>query len=116
MKNIEEIINKLKKEKYVDFLFGIEEYDKLVQELDTEKELIKQEMIDRMNFMDIISIYKTKIEKLYFIRMEQYGYADEDAVVYRICFTDDINKALEECKEYMKNHDLIKMRKTIDIK
>ena len=107
---LEEIINKLKKEKYIDFPFGIEEYDKLVQELDTEKELIKQEMIDRMNFMDIISIYKTKIEKLYFIRMEQYGYADEDAVIYRICYTNNIEKQLEDCKEYMKNNDFIKMR------
>lgn len=111
---LEEIINKAKQEKYVDFLFGIEEYDKLIEELDTEKELIRQEMIDRINFMDIISIYKTKIENLYFIRMEQYGYADEDAVVYRICFTDNIDKTLEECKEYMKNNDFIKKRKTFD--
>ena len=108
---LEEIINKLKKEKYIDFPFGIEEYDKLVQELDTEKELTKQEMIDRINFMDIISIYKTKINNLYFIRMEQYGYADEDAVVYRICYINNIDNTLEDCKEYMKNNDFIKMRK-----
>ena len=48
MKNIEEIINKLKREKYIDFPFGIDEYDKLVQELDTEKELLNQEIIDRI--------------------------------------------------------------------
>ena len=46
--------------------------------------------------------------------MEQYGYADEDAVVYRISFTNDLDNLLEECKEYMKNNDFIKMRKTFD--
>ena len=111
---LEEIINKAKQEKYIDFLFGIDEYDKIIEELDTEKELLNQEMVDRKTFMDIISIYKTKIENLYFIRMEQYGYADEDAVVYRISFTNDLDNLLEECKEYMKNKDYIKMRKTFD--
>ena len=110
--NIEKLKNtfiKTNKETYKDFLFGIENYDEIINELGVE-ELIDQEIIDRVNFSDIISIYKTKIENLFFIRMEQYGYADEDAVIYRICFTNDINKTLENCKEYMKKHDFIKMR------
>lgn len=110
--NIEELKNtfiKAEKETYKDFLFGIDNYDEVINTLEIN-ELITQEIIDRINFSDIISIYKTKIENLFFIRMEQYGYADEDAVIYRICFTNNIDKTLENCKEYMKKHDFIKMR------
>ena len=114
--NIEELKNifiKTNKETFEDFLFGIENYDETIKELGVE-ELLNQEIIDRINFSDIISIYKTKINNLFFIRMEQYGYADEDAVIYRICFTNDIDKTLENCKEYMRKHDFIKMRENID--
>lgn len=111
--NIEELKNifiKTNKETFEDFLFGIENYDETIKELGVE-ELIIQEIIDRIKFQDIISVYKTSKENLFFIRMEQYGYADEDAVIYRICFTKDIDKTIEECKEYMKKHDFIKMMK-----
>lgn len=99
-----------KKENHIDYPFGIDDYDEVIKLLDVD-ELIIQEIIDRIKFQDIISVYKTSKENLFFIRMEQYGYADEDAVIYRICFTKDIDKTIEECKEYMKKHDFIKMMK-----
>ena len=99
-----------KQENYIDYPFGIDDYDEVIKLLDVE-ELLNQEIIDRIKFQDIISVYKTSKENLFFIRMEQYGYADEDAVIYRICFTKDIDKTIEECKEYMKKHDFIKMMK-----
>ena len=67
-------------------------------------------MIDRINYLDIITIFKTNIKDLYFSRIEQYGYADEDAVVYRLAFCNNINDLLNDCKEFSKKHDFIKER------
>lgn len=108
MKKLKEFLEN--QENCIDYPFGIDDYDEIIKSLGVD-ELIIQEIIDRIKFQDIISIYKTNKENLFFIRMEQYGYADEDAVIYRICFTKDIDKMLENCKEFMKNNDFIKMRK-----
>ena len=107
MKKLEQFL-KNPKEEYIDYKFEIEDYDKIIEKLEPIQ--IDQEIIDRQKFMDIITTHETNIENLYFIRMEQYGYADEDAVIYRICYTNNLEKQLEKCKEYMKNNDFIKMR------
>lgn len=106
-------INNKEKTIYIDFLYGIDEYDKLIEilELDEERDLLINEMVDRVNYLDIISIFKTNIPDLYFSRIEQYAYADEDAVVYRLAFIKNKNKLLKESKEYAKGHDFIKERK-----
>lgn len=109
LEKLKKLFEETNQETYTDFLFGIDNYDEIIEALKVD-ELIEQEIIDRINFSDIISIYETKIKNLFFIRMEQYGYADEDAVIYRICFTNSITKTLENCKEYMKKHDFIRMR------
>lgn len=108
-----DFINNKKDLKYIDFMYGIDNYDKLVAvlEIDEEKNLLVNEMIDRINFLDIISIFKTNIPNLYFTRIEQYGYADEDAVVYRLAFCNDKKLLLEKCKEYASTNDFIKNRK-----
>ena len=108
MKKLKEFLEN--QENYTDYPFGIDDYDEIIKTLGVD-ELIVQEIIDRIKFQDIISIYKTNKENLFFIRMEQYGYADEDAVIYRICFTDNMDKTIEDCKKYMKQHDFIKMMK-----
>ena len=96
---------------YKDFLYGIDEYDKLVKSIDLdENNLVLNEMIDREKFLDVISIFKTGIYNLYFVRMEQYGYADEDAVVYRLAFVQDIKELFTDCKDYMEKSDFIKDR------
>ena len=105
---IKEYLKNQKEENYIDFKFKVEEYDKLEEIL--EPIFLDQDMIDRKNIMDVITIYETSIENIYFIRMEQYGYADEDAVVYRVCYTKEIKKQIEKSKEHMKNNDFIKMR------
>jgi hypothetical protein len=97
---------------YKDFMYGIDEYDKLVTalELDEGTNMIVNEMVDRKSFMDVISIFKTGFYDLYFVRMEQYGYADDDAVVYRLAFTKDTKKLLDDCKSFAAEHDFIKDR------
>ena len=97
---------------YIDFYYGIEQYDILMEVLgepDKSAPVIR-EMIDRNRFLDDLQIFQTNIEVLYFIRMEQYGYADEDAVVYRLIFTYNINNEVEECLKFMREHDFIKDR------
>lgn len=100
---------------HIDFYYGIEQYDILMEVLgkpDKSAPLIR-EMIDRNRFLDDLQIFQTNIEVLYFIRMEQYGYADEDAVVYRLIFTYDINSEAEECLKFMREHDFIKDRNNL---
>ena len=48
--------------------------------------------------------------------MEQYGYADEDAVVYRLAFADSEKTVSTDCKKYMEDNDFIKDRKNKDDK
>lgn len=97
---------------YKNFMYGIDEYDKLVAalEFDEGRDIIANEIIDRKAFMDVISIFKTGFYDLYFVRMEQYGYADDDAVVYRLAFSKDTKKLLTDCKNFCAEHDFIKNR------
>lgn len=97
---------------YKDFKYGISGYDKLTDalELDEGRDILINEMIDRELFLDVITIFKTNTYDLYFARMEQYGYADDDAVVYRLAFCKDVKRLLEDCKEFAKDNDFIKER------
>ena len=96
----------------VDFEFGIEKYDLLMSALgypDNSAPLIR-EMVDRNRFMDDLQIFSTKIDNLYFVRMEQYGYADEDAVIYRLLFSYNIEDEIQNLLLYMSERDFIKTR------
>ena len=97
---------------YKDFLYGIDNYDKLIcaLELDEGRDILKNEMIDREKFMDCVTIFKTNMYDLYFVRIEQYGYADDDAVVYRLVLCKDIDKIMNTSKEFAEKKDLIKGR------
>ena len=97
---------------YQDYYYGIEGYDLLAVTLglDNPKSLVYSEIIDREAFQDIIQVYSTTMDGLYFIRMEQYGYADEDALIYRIVASFDFTNTIEDCKEFMANNDFIKGR------
>lgn len=97
---------------YKDFKYGINEYDKLVAalELDEGTDMITHEMVDRKSFMDVITIFKTNTYDLYFARIEQYGYADDDAVVYRLAFSKNPKKLFNECKKLAAENDFIKDR------
>lgn len=100
---------------YIDFEFGIEKYDLLMSVLGNpdENAPVVREMVDRNKFMDDLQIFSTAISNLYFVRMEQYGYADEDAVIYRLQFSYTIDDEVQSLLKYMSEHDFIKTRNAL---
>ena len=100
------------KDSFIDFEFGVPNYDTLlkvigINDSKTPKESeIKVDEIKRK--MDKVDAFEsTEYMNLYFIRMEQYALADEDAMIGRIIFTDNIKNAVQECINLLNKRNIV---------
>lgn len=99
------------KDSYEDFEFLVPNYDILLKALgmsDSQEPTMCDAYTDKSDSrFNKIDIYCTDFINLYFIRMEQYGLADEDATISRVIFTDNIENAMEECKEILNSRNIV---------
>ena len=100
------------KDFFVDFEFFVPNYDTLIQamgiENNQEPKLTEMYTDDIKRKMNKIDIFEAKeFINLYFIRMEQYALADEDATISRIIFTKNIEGAMETCKKILDNRNIV---------
>lgn len=99
------------KDVYEDMEFIIPNYDVLVKLIGIEDD---KEPIESISYADQINnklnnidVYSTNINELYFIRMEQYALADEDAIIGRLIFTSNTKKATGNCDLILKKRNIV---------
>ena len=100
------------KDYFEDFEFYVPNYDTLIKAMGIENnqdpkltEIYTDELESKMNKIDI---YDSKeFINLYFIRMEQYGLADEDATISRVIFTENPEGAMEACKKILDDRNIV---------
>lgn len=95
---------------YEDLEFQIPNYNLLTKSLnikDNQEPIITDMYLNESRTItNKIDVYSSKIINCYLIRIEQFTLADEDGGITRIIFTDDINKAIENVKEMLKNRNI----------
>ena len=95
---------------YEDLEFQIPNYNLLTKSLnikDNQEPIITDMYLNESRTItNKIDAYSSKIINCYLIRIEQFTLADEDGGITRIIFTDDINKAIENVKEMLKNRNI----------
>lgn len=95
---------------YEDLEFQIPNYDLLTKSLgiaDSQSPIITDMYLNESRTItNKIDAYSSKIINCYLIRIEQFTLADEDGGITRIIFTDDINNAIENIKEMLKNRNI----------
>ena len=58
--------------------------------------------------MDKVDAFESsEFINLYFIRMEQYALADEDATISRVIYTDNIEKAVQDCLKLLAKRNIV---------
>ena len=90
--------------------FSIPNYNKLMDILDINDNdsPIYSEIFTDEVLVNSISIYKTNTYNLYFVRKEQFGLRDEDAVVSELIFTDNIERIIVLGKDELLKRYLVK--------
>lgn len=100
------------KDYFEDFEFSVPNYDTLIKAMgikDNQEpkltELYTDELERKMNKIDLYE--SNEFINLYFIRMEQYALADEDATISRVIFTEDPEGAMEACKRILDERNIV---------
>ena len=93
--------------------YAIPNYNKLTDLLGItdQVEPVMTEMFGNGLFSNKIDAYQTNIESLYFIRKEQYGPKDEDAMLCELTFTQDLTEKIEKEKEELSHRNIIQEAK-----
>lgn len=92
--------------------YAIPNYNQLTELLGItdQKEAIYTEMFGNGPISNKIDAYQTNIDSLYFIRKEQYGLRDEDAMLCKLVFTQDLDNTMQKEKEELSHQNLIQER------
>lgn len=100
------------KDYFEDFEFSVPNYDTLIKAMgikDNQEpkltEFYTDELERKMNKIDLYE--SNEFINLYFIRMEQYALADEDATISRVIFTEDPEGAMEACKRILDERNIV---------
>ena len=88
--------------------FSIPNYNKLMDILDINNEPLYSEIFTDEVLVNNISIYKTNVYSLYFVRKEQIGLRDEDAAISDLVFTNDIERIIAQAKDELLRRYLVK--------
>ena len=90
--------------------FSIPNYNKLMDILDINDNdsPIYSEIFTDEVLVNSISIYKTNVYSLYFVRKEQFGLRDEDAVISDLIFTNNIERIIAIGKDELLKRYLVK--------
>ena len=90
--------------------FTIPNYNKLMDilEINDNDSPIYSEIFTDEVLVNSISIYKTSVYNLYFVRKEQFGLRDEDAVISDLVFTNNIEKMIALGKDELLRRYLVK--------
>ena len=90
--------------------FSIPNYNKLMDILDINDNdsPIYSEIFTDEVLVNSISIYKTNVYNLYFVRKEQFGLRDEDAVISDLVFTNNIERIITLGKDELLKRYLVK--------
>ena len=90
--------------------FSIPNYNKLMDILDINDNdsPIYSEIFTDEVLVNSISIYKTNVYNLYFVRKEQFGLRDEDAVISDLVFTNNIERIITLGKDELLRRYLVK--------
>ena len=90
--------------------FSIPNYNKLMDILDINDNdsPIYSEIFTDEVLVNSISIYKTNVYSLYFVRKEQFGLRDEDAVFSDLVFTNNIERIIALGKDELLRRYLVK--------
>ena len=90
--------------------FNIPNYNKLMEILDINDNdsPIYSEIFTDEVLVNSISIYKTNVYNLYFVRKEQFGLRDEDAVISDLVFTNNIERIIALGKDELLRRYLVK--------
>lgn len=97
--------------------FSIPNYDILINLLgikDNEEPEINDTFGDE-SYFKIVTCFKTNIRNAYFIREEEYGPRDEDAMRCLLVFSDNLEQVISSEREWMSKKSIIRERsKNID--
>ena len=90
--------------------FSIPNYNKLMDilEINDNDSPIYSEIFTDEVLVNSISIYKTNVYNLYFVRKEQFGLRDEDAVISDLVFTNNIERIIALGKDELLRRYLVK--------
>ncbi|MBQ9013364.1 MAG: hypothetical protein IJ094_07415 [Bacilli bacterium] len=90
--------------------FTIPNYNKLMDilEINDNDSPIYSEIFTDEVLVNSISIYKTNVYNLYFVRKEQFGLRDEDAVISDLVFTNNIERIIALGKDELLRRYLVK--------
>ena len=90
--------------------YSIPNYNKLMDILDINDNdsPIYSEIFTDEVLVNSISIYKTNVYNLYFVRKEQFGLRDEDAVISDLVFTNNIERIIALGKDELLRRYLVK--------
>ena len=90
--------------------FTIPNYNKLMDilEINDNDSPIYSEIFTDEVLVNSISIYKTNVYNLYFVRKEQFGLRDEDAVISDLVFTNNIERIITLGKDELLRRYLVK--------
>ena len=88
--------------------FSIPNYNKLMDILDINDSPIYSEIFTDDVLVNSINIYKTNVYSLYFVRKEQFGLRDEDAVISDLVFTNNIERIIALGKDELLRRYLVK--------
>ena len=90
--------------------FTIPNYNKLMEilEINDNDSPIYSEIFTDEVLVNSISIYKTNVYNLYFVRKEQVGLRDEDAVISDLVFTNNIERIIALGKDELLRRYLVK--------
>ena len=90
--------------------FSIPNYNKFMDILDINDNdsPVYSEIFTDEVLVNSISIYKTNVHSLYFVRKEQFGLRDEDAVISDLVFTNNIERIIALSKDELLRRYLVK--------
>ena len=100
------------KDYFEDFEYIVPNYDTLLKTMGIDdnqepkvSEMYSDEVERKMDKVDAFE--SSEFINLYFIRMEQYALADEDATISRVIYTDNIEKAVQDCMKLLAKRNIV---------
>ena len=100
------------KDYFEDFEYIVPNYDTLLKAMgidDNQEPKVSEMYSDEVERkMDKVDAFESPdFINLYFIRMEQYALADEDATISRVIYTDNIEKAVQDCMKLLAKRNIV---------
>ena len=100
------------KDYFEDFEYIVPNYDTLLKAMwidDNQEPKVSEMYSDEVERkMDKVDAFESsEFINLYFIRMEQYALADEDATISRVIYTDNIEKAVQDCLKLLAKRNIV---------